>query len=278
MHRRFPLPLPRLPSSLRAAVLAASLAAGASPVPARAALAPADLDGVGLSPAPGALLPRDLAFAEAGGAPVRLGDLLGRRPAVLVLADYDCREICGPILAVVAGALAGTGLAAGRDVDLVAVGLNPAATRADAARMGAAQLGSLAPAAHLLSGTPAAVAALEAAIGYRAVYDAASGRYAHPADVLVLTPAGAVARVLPALALEPSALRLALVDAGDGRIGTVGDRLRLLCYGLDPAHGVADGAIRAMLAGGGALTLAGLAGFVAALSRRAHRRPRNGAA
>ena len=237
-------------------------------MPARAALAPAELDAVGLSPAPGATVPRDLVFTDAGGTPARLGDVLGGRPAVLVLADYRCREICGPILSVVGSALAGTGLALGRDADLLVIGLDPRAGPSDAARMGAAQLGALARAAHLLSGSPAAVARLEAALDYRAAFDEAADRYAHPADLLVLTPEGAVSRVLPALAVDAPALRLALVEAGEGRIGTLGDRLHLLCYGIDPAHGVANGAIRVMLVTGGVLTLLGLGTFVIGLARR----------
>ena len=241
--------------------------------PARASLAPAELDAVGMSPAPGATVPADLDFTDQRGANQRFGDILGRRPTVLVLADYDCREICGPILAVVGGALAGTGLVAGQDYDLVVIGLNPRATPADAARMGAAQLGSLAEAAHLLGGPPQAVAKVEHALGYRAAYDAESGRYAHPADILVLTAEAHVSRMLPGLALDSGTLRLALVEAGQGRIGTLGDRLHLLCYGLDPAHGVANRAVGVALTVGGVLTLAGLSLFVVMLVRRSRLRP-----
>lgn len=236
---------------------------------ARAALAPADLDAVGMAVQPGAPLPLDTHFVDQHGVAWRLGDILGGRPAVLVLADYDCAEICGPILAVVGGALAGTGLRPGQDYNLVAVGLNPRATPADASRMGAAQLDpTLAAQAKLLGGTLEAVAAVEQSLAYRAVYDPDSGRYAHPADILVLTADARVSRVLPGLALDAGTLREALVAAGQGRIGTWGERLRLLCYGLDPAHGVANRAVGTALAAGAVLTLLGLGVFVALLTRR----------
>ena len=258
--------------SIRRMLAAFALAALATvPLPARAALAPADLDAVGIVPAPGAALPRGLPFVDQAGRAVRLGDLLGARPIVLVLLDYRCREICGPILAVTGSALSRTGLEAGRDFDLLAIGLDPAASPADAARMRDAQLaglGAVASSARLLGGTPQDVARLEAAIGYHAAYDGGAGRYAHPVDILVLTPGGAVSRVLPGLAPDPATLRLALVEAGEGRIGTLGDRLHLLCYGLDPAHGLANRAVAAMLTAGGLLTLAGLGGFLLVLSRR----------
>jgi hypothetical protein len=44
-----------------------------------------------------------------------------------------------------------------------------------------------------------------------------------------------VMRVLSALGLNPTDLRLALVDAGEGHAGSVVDRAVLLCYGFDPA-------------------------------------------
>jgi protein SCO1 len=236
--------------------------------PAQAALTPAELDGVALAPSPGAMLSGDARFTDQNGTAVRLGDLLGLRPLLLVLADYECREICGPILAVIGATLGKTGLVAGRDYDLVALGLNPRATATDARRMGAAQLGALADRASLLSGSADTVASVERALGYRAVYDTEAQRYAHPADVLVLAPDGQVSRVLPGLSLDSAALRLALVEAGQGRIGTLGDRLRLLCYGLAPAHGVANRAVGVALAAGGALTLGGLGLFVTGLARR----------
>lgn len=245
----------------------------AFPGPAHATLAPADLDTVAMAVQPGTALPRDIRFVDQHGTARRLGDILGRRPAVLVLADYDCAEICGPILAVVGGALAGTGLKTGVDYDFLAVGLNPRATPADATRMGTAQLDpAVAEKAELLSGTPEAVAAIEEALAYRAIYDPDSGRYAHPADILVLTADARVSRVLPGLAVDADRLRAALVAAGQGRIGTWSERLRLLCYGLDPAHGVANRAVVTGLAAGGVLTLVGLGVFVVTLALRSSTR------
>ncbi len=256
----------------RVAALVSSLVLGTAMAgPAEAALTQAQLDAVAASPAAGAAVPDRLVFVDAAGRPLELRALFGRRPIVLVLADYRCREICGPILAIAAHALASSGLAAGRDFDLVVVGIDPRASGADAARMRHAELddvGDLGAATHVLVGSAPAVAALETALGYRAAYDEVSARYAHPADIFVLTATGIVSRVLPALDADGPGLRLALVEAGQGRIGTLRDRFHLLCYGLDPARGAANAAVRMALAGGGLLTLLGMAGLVAAMERR----------
>ena len=89
-------------------------------------------------------------------------------------------------------------------------------------------------AAHFLRGDAAAIARLSAAIGYHARYDAQARQYAHPTDLLVLTPDRRVSRLLPGFGASGDELRFALVEAGEGLIGSLIDRIHVLCYGLDP--------------------------------------------
>lgn len=260
--------------TLRALLLAATLSlAELTATAATASLTRAQLAGVEVAPTAGTVVPRQAEFRDLSGKAIRLGDILGRRPALLVLADYDCHELCGPILSIVSRTLSETGLHPGQDFDLVVVGLNVEASLADAAAMKAAQVdgfGELSRAAYMLTGTRDAIASLEQALHYRAVYDADAHRFAHPSDVFLLTREGALSRMLPGLALDPSSLRLALVEAGQGRIGTLGDRLHFFCYGLDPATGKATRAVQIILIGGGLLTIGGLAFWLA------RARPRHG--
>lgn len=261
---------------LRGLLFALTLGAAALPTSAAlASLTRAELDSVGVSAPAGTVLPRQLAFQELDGSEVRLGTLLGARPALLVLADYRCHELCGPILSIVSHALGETGLVPGQDFDLIVVGLNPEASRAEAAAMKASQIdgaGALSRVAQVLTGTAETIGGLEAALDYRAVYDADEHRFAHPSTVFVLAPGGALSRLLPGLALDGASLRLALVEAGQGRVGTLGDQVHLFCYGLDPAIGRATRSVQVVLIGGGLLTLGSLALW---LSRA---RPRSGAA
>ena len=74
-----------------------------------------------------------------------------------------------------------------------------------------------------------------------------------------MTPAGRVARALPGLDLDAGNLRLALVEASHGRIGSFTDHIRLMCYGFDPASGVYTAMVGPLLASAGALTMIGLA-------------------
>jgi protein SCO1/2 len=224
--------------NILAALLMLLIAGGAG---AQAGLTQAVLDDVTAEPRSDAALPLGLRFSDENGQPRTLGDVLAGKPAILVFADYTCRTLCGPILTFVAAGLERSGLAAGADYGLVVIGIDPkddlaAARAAKVARVGAGT--PLAAATVMLTGEEAAIRGTTAALGYRSAYDAEHDQFAHPAAAFAVNSAGRVTRVLSGLTLDGAELRMALVEAGEGRIGSLGDRLRLLCYGFDPVRGV----------------------------------------
>jgi protein SCO1/2 len=240
---------------------------------AEAGLPPAALSGVVVDAHPNALLPLSLAFVDENGAARTLGDALGRHPSVLIFADYTCRTLCGPILEFAASGLEKSGLRPGIDYRLVVVGLDPKDGPAEARAMRSSRMGAdsrLAASATMLIGSEAAIRALTEAAGYRYVYDSEHDQFAHPAAAYVITSEGRIARVLSGLGLDGNDLRLALVDAGEGRIGTFIDRFRLLCYGFDPVQGIYTAAIERWLMGSAiafAMLMAGWLAFLLRLSR-----------
>ncbi len=66
----------------------------------------------------------------------------------------------------------------------------------------------------------------------------ANDQFAHPAAAYVLTADGMIARVLSGLALDGATCAWRWSTAGQGKVGTFGDQVRLLCYGFDPALGI----------------------------------------
>jgi protein SCO1/2 len=123
--------------------------------------------------------------------------------------------------------------------------------------------GMAAGALHALTGKSQAVAAVTEALGYRYAWDERIGQYAHVAAVAVLTPDGRLARWIRGLAPDPGDVRLALTEAGQGRLGDWSDRLLLLCYHYDPETGRYSALVRMILRiAAGILLIAG-AGFLA---------------
>ncbi|MCF4125749.1 electron transporter [Methylobacterium sp. SyP6R] len=242
--------------------------------PAAAGLTPKDLSGVGLAPPPGARAPLDAAFTDAAdGRGLTLGQALAGRPTLLMPLDYACRNVCDPMLSLAGTALAATGLVPGTDFKLVTLGFNPRAPAATARAMVTEQLGQgpLLASAVVLTGAPGPVEAVTRAVGYAYAYDRDTESYAHPAGALVLAGDGRVARVLSPLAMTARDLRLALVEAGEGRVGGLADRLVLLCYGYDPQTGIYTPLIRRILAASGLATVLGIGLLVLGLHRRSRR-------
>ncbi|SFI08107.1 SCO family protein [Methylobacterium brachiatum] len=238
------------------------------PVPARARLVQADLARVAVAPPPSARVPLELAVTDARtGRATTLEQALGGRAALLLPVDYTCGNVCDPMVSMAADALAATGLAA-EDYAFVLVGIDPRDDAAAARRMLAETLGDRAAGIRPLLVSDAALAALTGALGYSAVYDAGTDSFAHPAAAMLLAGDGRVARVLSPLALTGRDLRLALTEAGEGRVGSLADRLTLLCYGYDAARGLYTPLVQRILTVAGIATILGIGLLIVGLTRR----------
>lgn len=238
------------------------------PGPGAARLAESDLARVALAPAPGARVPLALALTDAAAGPTTLGAALGGRASLLLPLDYTCENVCDPMLAMSAAALKASGLVPGRDVGFVLVGLDPR-DGVEAARhlLRAQSVDS----ARALVGDAQGIAQFTEALGYRYAVDGETGRIAHPAAAVLLTPDGSVARILSPLALNGRDLRLALIEAGEGRGSTLGDRLTLLCYGYDAVRGVYTPLVNRILSLMAAATVIALGLGILLLHRRSIR-------
>lgn len=241
-----------------ASFLAMVAAAVAPAPPATAGVAATQMRDVEAAPAPNAALPLNLGFVDDDGHAVTLGNAIGQLPAVLIFADYTCRTLCGPVLDFAASGLAKTGLKPGVDYRLVVIGIDPRDGLFAARAMRTAHLNDAGPmrqAATFLTGHDAEIHAVTQAAGLRYRYDAEHDQFAHPAAVYVLDSGGRVRRVLSPLGLDGTDLRLAIVDAGRGAVGTLADRIHLLCYGYDPVKGIYTERITTLLSIAAAVTL-----------------------
>ena len=239
--------------------------------PAHAGLTGNQLATVGVAPPPGATAPLGLRFRDEAGRPSTLAGATGGRPAVLLFADYTCTTLCGAATTGLAALLESLGFQRGADYAALVVGLDPKDGPAEAAAAKARELASyleVAGAVPFLSGDQGAVDELARAVGYRYAYDQEHGQYAHPAAILVLRADGGVSRVLASLGAEPRDLRLALAEAGRDGPGAFADRVRLLCYGFDPAQGIYTPAVLASLKVAALTSLGGLGGGLVLLRRR----------
>jgi protein SCO1/2 len=222
-------------------------------------------------------LPLDLEFRDESGRTVRLRDYFGRRPVVLVLAYYDCPMLCTQVLNGLVSAMQVLSFDAGREYEVVTVSFDPRDDASDArakkvpyvARYGrpGAEAGW-----HFLTGEPKAIAALTEAVGFRYAWDERLEQFAHASAIYVATPDGRLSRYFYGIEYAPRDLRLALVEASKGKIGTPVDQLLLYCYHYDPAAGRYGAVVMNMLRVAGVVFVLILSTFLFVMWRREKRR------
>jgi len=246
-----------------------------------AATIPAPLREIGFDQNIDQMLPLDTTFRDEAGTTVRLGDYFGKRPVVLVFAYYDCPMLCTMVINGLSSALGVLSLNPGQDFEIVTVSFNPHDTPASATAKKAAYLeryrrpGS-AEGWHFLTGDQPQIDRVTKAAGFRYVWDEQTKQYAHPSGVIVATPDGRLAKYLFGIEYGPRDLRLAIVEASQGKVGTAADALLLYCYHYDPMTGRYGLVIMRALRVAGASTVLALGAFVVVMIRR-EKRGRSGA-
>jgi len=214
-------------------------------------------------------IPLTMEFMDEGGRDVELGRYFDGKPVALMLPFYQCAGICTAELNGLVKALKQLSLKPGPDFRIVLASINPTEKPPLAAMKKQAYLAQLGrPEAgdgwHFLTGKQEAIKALTGAVGYHYVYDAETDQYIHPPGLIILTPKGRISRVFGGVDYNPRDLRLALIEASEGKIGSRTEQVLLACYQFDPSKGRYGIAVARVLKVTGALTLAVLVGFIGA--------------
>ena len=248
---------------------------------------PGPLKEVGFDQRLGEKLPLDLAFVDNSGRDVVLGDYFGDRPVVLTFVYYDCPMLCPMVLNGVAKTLGVLKLDVGDAFDVVVISIDPRETPLQATdqklatvkRYGREQT---AGGWHFLTGDEESVRRITEAAGFRYAWVEENQEFAHASGMIVATPDGTLSKYLYGLDFPPKDVRLALVEASEGQIGTVVDQILLYCFRYDPKLGKYTAVVTRILRLAALVFLAVLGSFLWIMWRRdrlaAHRPSPVGAA
>jgi protein SCO1/2 len=234
---------------------------------------PAPLRGIGFDQNIDQRVPLDTTFRNETGATVHLGDYFGKKPVVLVFAYFDCPMLCTQVINGLSSALGVMSLNPGKDFEIVTVSFNPHDTPASATAKKAVYLerykrAGAAEGWHFLTGDQPSIDRLTKAAGFRYAWDADTKQYAHPSGVIVVTPDGRLSRYLFGIEYGPRDLRLGIVEASEGKVGTPVDALLLYCYHYDPMTGRYGLVIMRAIRMAGAATVLALAAFIVVMVRK----------
>jgi protein SCO1 len=238
---------------------------------------PGVLKDVGFEQKLDAQAPLDTIFRDETGTTVTLADYFDGKPVILVLAYGRCPMLCNQVLNGLVRAMMDLPFDAGKEYRVVTVSIDPHETPDMAAakkqtyfdRYGRA---GAAAGWRFLTGDEEQIKRLADAVGFRYTYDARNDQYAHASGIMLLTPTGKMARYFFDVHFSPRDLRLGLVEASEGRIGSATDQILLYCFRYDPTEGKYGPIIINLVRLGGILTVLGIGTFFGGMWWRERRR------
>jgi protein SCO1/2 len=255
---------------------------GPAPGPS-AELVPDVLEKIGIDQKLNAQVPLDAVFRAEDGREVRLGDYFGKRPVVLALVYYECPMLCTQVLNGAVAAFKVLNFDIGDEYEVVTLSFNPKETPQMASAKKETYLNKYGRPAgakgwHFLTGEQPAIDALASSVGFRYVFDQASQQYVHASALIVLTPDGRVSKYFYGIDYPPKDLRLGLIEASGGKIGTPVDQVLLYCYHYDPHSGKYSMVVMNVLRLAGVVTVTLIGGFIVAMWTRDRRTSKRAAA
>lgn len=260
-----------------AAMLLALTGIAISSASAQQVATPAILSKVGITQNLNAQIPPDLVFRDETGKSVRIGDYFGKKPIILSLVYFDCPALCTEVLNGELRTMKAISLDLGKDFEAVTVSFEPKDTPALAKAkrdVYAGQYGrpEAADHWHFLTGEQQSIDALTNVVGFQYAYDSSIRQYAHAAAILVLTPDGRIDRYFYGVQYPARDVRLGLVEASEGKIGTLTDHALLYCYQYDPMTGKYGVVVMNVLRAAGGLTVLLLGIFMTMMFLRERKR------
>lgn len=237
---------------------------------------PAILDQVGIDQHLNQQIPLDLSFTDENGQAVQLRQYFGKKPVIMTMVYFRCPMLCSQVLSGLTFTMNGmTGFNAGREFDLLTVSFDPRDTPQDAMENKERYLkmyrrSGSSEGWHFLVGKKEQIDALAQALGFRYAWDAENQQFAHASGIMLLTPEGRIAQYYYGIEYNPRNIHLGLVEASQGKIGTVIDQLLLFCYHYDPRQGKYGAAIFNILRISAATAVLVLGGFIILMLRREH--------
>ncbi|HEX6099590.1 MAG TPA: SCO family protein [Thermoanaerobaculia bacterium] len=219
-------------------------------------------------------IPLDLQFRNERGEVVRLKEYFNHgRPVLLNFVYYRCPMLCPMVLEGTTQSLTHLKFDIGKEFDVLTVSIDPRDKPSDAMRRKEKYIrhyGRLDSAKgwHFLTAHESAIKKLADSVGFQYSYDSRTDQFAHGAALLVLTPDGRTSRYFYGFEYKPRDLRMAIVEASEGKVGSPVDQLLLLCFHYDPATGKYSRNAMMFARAGGVSTLLALGGFIFVMIRK----------
>ena len=202
---------------------------------------PPELQDVGVTEKLGGQLDLSLAFTDEHGETGPLQRFFSKgKPVLMAMVYYSCPSLCNYHLNGLTDAMKSLKWDAGNEFELVAISMNST----EKPDLAAAKKHNYLKAYgrvdsekgwHFLVGSQENVQKIADQLGFRFKWLEDKQQFAHASVTYVITPEGKISRYLQGIQPDPGTLKLSLLEASGGRIGTVIEQAMLFCFQFNPA-------------------------------------------
>ena len=215
---------------------------------------------IGIDEKLGEKVPLDAPLLDESGQTVTLKQLVGDKPFVLTLVYYRCPGICSPLLGGVAEVVDRMDLEPGKDYHVITISFDPRETPELAREKKVNYLEAVdreipEDAWRFLTGTQESIDRITESVGFK--YQKSGDDFVHSGAIMAISPDGKIARYLFGITYLPFDLKMALVEASQGRVGPTINKVLLYCFSYDPQGRTY--ALNILRVAGGLTTVVGLA-------------------
>lgn len=203
---------------------------------------PKALEGIEITDRLGAQLDRDLQMVRQDGKVVPLSTYFGtgaeqKLPTIVTLGYFECPMLCSLVLNGLLESLHKVKLQLGRDFRILSFSINPSEKSDLALNKQKTHLKALSlqdGAWDFFTSETDSIARLAETLGFGYRFDKASGEYAHAAGIFIVSPDGVLTRTFWGINYDPFALKMALMESAEGKVGTAFDKILLSCFHYVP--------------------------------------------
>lgn len=203
---------------------------------------PKEVEDVTVEQKLGDVVPLNLPLTDSFGRKVKTGYFIdGKKPTIISLNYSDCPMLCNVQLNQLCKSLKELDLQVGRDFQILTISIDPKETTETIRKTKlnyVEQIAETHPGAAdgwaFCTAQQPIITKIADVLGFQYNYNPKTGEYYHPAMLAFVSPKGVITRYSLALSFEPKDLRKALIESGDGTVGSPVDQIIMWCFSYDP--------------------------------------------
>jgi protein SCO1/2 len=197
---------------------------------------PKDLSGIGIDEKLGQFIPLDLTFYDENGNAILLRRLI-HKPTILAPVYYSCPNICSFLLFNLAGVINKMPSEPGKEYRVVAFSFDETEKpnlALEKKKMYLKMIEKPFPedAWRFLTGDKENIHQLTDAIGFH--FKRQGQDFLHPVSLVILSPDGKVTRYIYGTEFLPFDIKMALLEASEGKVGPTLSKVLRFCFSYDP--------------------------------------------